>query len=1150
MAEWTPSQLKVIQSDAKEIICSAAAGSGKTAVMVERIIRFLRNGAEPSGFLVVTFTNAAASEMKEKIRKRLLEEKHHPMIRNALDQMDMMQISTIHSFCQQLLKNQFQLAEIDPNFQICEPSLQARFFHEAFMEACDCLAKQNDPFYYLLRQRFESKQAEQIIQTLHPFIMSLSSPFEWLENQINLIPDEPDESHPWFLTLNEMAEDQMRMGEILLARMEEMLSDPCAIASFRDLWNEDLKLFHVKQSEILSHPAERTKSRFERMKPQKGLTVQESDWKDRYQKIRNDYKKQIGRVDELLMTDPEKTISEWKNMRESLIAIRMLLEETEKLFKMKKRARDLMDFQDLEQETVRILSDPTGCEEARSTWRYIFVDECQDISEVQNQIISLLQSEENHLFMVGDVKQSIYRFRLADPSLFLNRIRSVREQASQNRECIYLQSNFRSRPEILEATNMVFRSVMKESVTEISYGPEEELIPGRKVSGFEPVHIEIIRKGDRDTDSLEDTADFLAKEINFLLKEKYEEKNRYYQYRDCVILMPAVHTEGPKLAELLEDRNIPVFFDGSGDYYQLHEIQIIRNLLEWIDYPLQDLPLLSVLQNPPFSFTDEELSLIRLKVPDRDLPFHEAFSLCAEEASDLGEKCRYVLEKLHSWQNMAEIMHVSELIWELYRDTGIYYILGVEPAGDVSQANLRMLAEQAAEAETRGVLTLRDFLSYMRDQQDYGDQQSATLLGEQDNLVRMMTVHKSKGLQFPVVFCAGMDKSPWGTDSGGVRYHAQLGICVNYKDPEHRISRPTLADDLFAWRKKREEMAEKVRLLYVAMTRAQEKLYLLTCQEASPLWSMPEADGRILAARSFTDWWMPVFLQQERKKISTECTQPENPYEIRFFDCNQQKTVEKSEDIHSLSAWLESVISAPFVENLWKKETEKKDPSTLVKRSVTSLIRSARKKVWDEPLEETAEQKRMPDLLARKLKESEIAEMPAFMRETGQITAAWRGTMTHRILSTMDLDQIRQGKTPEEVLREEKNRMLREHMASEKELQLVDDKQIAVFWKSEIGKRILRSPEIHREWNFNLLIRREEQMILQGVIDLAFREGDEWVILDYKTDRGKTAEQLAEEYRPQVLWYCKAVSELTGQKVKEAGLYSLSLDCLIPVLQE
>ena len=1151
MASWTESQRRAIESGENYILCSAAAGSGKTAVMVERAVRFLREGAEPDSFLIVTFTNAAASEMKEKIRSRLYQESDHPMLRNALDRIDLIQISTIHAFCQQLIRNFFQIVEIDPNFQICDTSQRQRLFHESFARACDDLKDENSPRFAMLRRRYELRKAEQMVHSLYGFLMSLPDPFRWFHHAVAQIPDAPDPDHPWFRTLREMALDELRLCELDLSRMYGMFSESFQLDAYREAWKADAELFHVKQKEIQSPEEKPVSSEFVRLKTPRGLTVQESDWKERYQDLRNSYKKRIGRVENLLLADPEKTLADWQNLRETLEAFEELILRTESHFRLRKKSAALADLQDLEQYAVQILQHETARQEAHSIWRYVFVDECQDISAVQDEIIRLLRDPENHLFMVGDVKQSIYRFRLADPGLFLRRMEESRENPGSGGVRILLQSNFRSRPEILETTNQVFRSVMRKSVTEIDYGPEEALIPGRVTEGNDPVSVVRISRNGLDMSDLEAVAEFIGEELRDLLQTPFPGENRNYRYRDCVILMPAVQTDGALLAELLEKRQIPVFCDEAGNYYQLKEIRSVLNLLEWIEDPLQDLPLISVLLSPPFFFSEEELSRIRLRHPEKECAFYEAFSRCAEEESPQGQRCAQVLKKLRAWQSLAETVSVCDLIWELYRDTGLYYIYGADPAGEAIQANLRMLAQQAAQGESRGILTLRQFLACMRDQQQYGDQQGASTLGEQDDLVRIMTVHKSKGLQFPVVFCAGMDKSAVRGDSGGLACHARLGLCVEYKDPEHRISRPTLATELFSWKKRREEMAEKVRLLYVAMTRAQEKLYLLTCQETNPVWSMPEGDGRILSAKCYTDWWMPALCGENRNNLSTGCTQSGNPYEIKVYECNQQKTVENNGDIHSLQSWLYSVVSAPVVDDLWKNPEEPERENILIKKSVTSLVRSARdatENPEEDDEEETAEQKRMPDQLSRKLERMEMPEMPAFLREQGQMTPAWRGTLTHRILSLMDLEAMRRGVSPAEALQKEKERMIREHMASEEELKQIRDDQIISFWQQEIGRRILQSPEVRREWNFNLLIHRDRDLILQGVVDCAFREGEGWVVLDYKTDRGKTAEELSEEYRPQLMWYARAIRELTGRPVNQAALYSLSLDQLIPIM--
>jgi len=1127
------------------LICSAAAGSGKTAVLVERIVRLLREGAEPSSFLVITFTNPAASEMKERIRSKLMDERDHPMIRYALDQMESMQISTIHSFCQQLIRNQFQLIGIDPKFTVCDEAIGKKLFHEAFTDACEKLKDTEE--YHLLKKRFEADKTEQMVTDLNSFLMSLPDPFGWMRRMVDGIPVQPDPDHPWYQTLRKMTEEKLTLVQITLNRMEKMLAHPDAVESVREIWKKDVELFHVKQKEVSSSQIPVGKCDFKTFSTPRDLSDGQKEWKEKYLSLRNRFKEQMNEIVALVNME-ENTPDEWKNMQESLCAFSKLTEKTNELFCQSKMNRALVDFSDMEQYAVKILSDPACRAQAQSLWRYVFVDECQDISAIQNRIIELLQCDDNHLFMVGDVKQSIYRFRLADPLLFLDRIRKADRPDHPESECIYLQTNFRSRNEILETTNIVFRDIMRESVTELDYTKREELNPGRKTEENVPVQIDMISAADEKMKWPELTARHIAAMVRDIIRTPYPGEKRNYEYRDCVILMPKISRHGPEIARILQEEEIPVFFDGDGEYYAQHEIQVMENLLEWIDNPFQDLPLISVLQNVPFSFTEEELSRIRIEAKDPKASFCDAFEeCCRENREELGKRCRQVKEKHTQWQDLSETMRLGQFIWYLYRETGYYYLIGAENTGEIMRANLRMLADQAEQGEQRGILTLHQFLSHIRDQQNYGEAKAATLLGPQDNLVRMMSIHKSKGLQFPVVFCAGMDQGWSGSSKGEtILHHANLGLCTKYRDENHRIARPTLATNLFNWQMEREQLAEHVRLLYVAMTRPQERLYLITTQETNPMWDLPAGDARILAAKNMTDWWLPVLRETEKSGFSTTYPQGWKPYEISVYEYNQQPKVEKDKNFHSFETWLESVLSGNDVDELWKDLPNDSTKETMIKKSVSALIRETRTKLMDDE-EETAEKKRIPEQIARKLAGTQLQELPAFKREEGEISAAWRGTLTHRLLSQMDLDALRAGNPAAEVIQREKLRMIQNHIISESEAEIIDDDRIITFWNSEIGGRILRAKEVHREWNFNLRVSQPREMLLQGVIDCAFLEEDGWVVLDYKTDRVQTGDQLVEEYAPQIGWYARAIRELTGQTVKEAALYSLYLGSLIPV---
>ena len=1139
MPVWTEDQLRVIHSGAKEILCAAAAGSGKTAVLVERIVRLISEGADPEEFLVVTFTNAAAAEMKEKIRNRLLADRKKPEIRNALDKIEYMQVSTIHSFCQKLIRDQFQFLELDPFFQICDTSQRKQLFHEAFRDACEQLQNEQDQDYIFYKKMFTVQKAEETTEEIYRYIMSLAHPYDWLEKAVRSVPVNMDPDHPWFRTVILMVQEKLNQAEMILNRLYKMLQEEYVPDGYRETWKADCELFHVKQRYIESPGEKAEKASFTEL-PRKRLSGEEAEWRDRYKPEREAFRKLIGETDDLLLADPDKIKKEFRTVRDELRGLGKLTAYTGKIFRDKKRQKNLVDFTDLEHEAVCVLTDDKCRESLQKTYRYIFVDECQDVSAVQDEIIRLLHSSDNSLFMVGDVKQSIYRFRLADPTLFLERIREYTASASDNRECIYLRANFRSRPEILQTTNTVFRSVMKENVTELDYTEREELVPGRITSGREPVFVDILSNDCDDGYSvLSATADHIASQIEILRGEE-KESGKKYQYRDCVILMPAVKGDGQRLAELLRLRNVPVFFDGDAEYYQMPEILSVRALLELIENPAMDISLMSVLREVPFCFTEKELSRIRLKLPDKNVPFCAAFTECSREESEFGKRCKAVLEKLHLWQSVSESMNLSDFLWYLYQETGLYYVCASETDGAARQANLRMLCDQAVKAEQRGILTVGDFLSYMQSQQVSGDQRSACLLGEKDDMVRIMTVHKSKGLQFPVVFCAGLNKAPFGKKAGNVSIHQKLGICVPFKDPDHRISRKTVADEIFSWQKMREERAEKIRLLYVAMTRAQERLFLIIPKQAEACWSLPDCDYRIVSATDYTDWIMPPLRDQDEKK-STGFSQAENPWKIRTFDCNQQRIVENSEVIHNLSPWLNSVISSGTVEEMWRKKQEEDSDDSVIKRSVTALIRNAREEIGEENPEETPESKRTPQMLAKRLERYEIQETPEFMQRKGQITGAQRGTLIHRLLSGIDLETLRKTESYQEAVAEEKQRMIREKILTAEEAAIIPESETARFFETDIGQRLLKADTVKREWNFNLYLKENRKMILQGVVDCAFRERDSWVVLDYKTDAVKSGTELAERYRPQLKWYGEALERLTGIPVSGLYLYSIPL---------
>ena len=1125
MPQWTEDQQKVIGSPVRRLICSAAAGSGKTAVMIERIIRMIREGADPFSFLVITFTNAAAAEMKEKIRRRLLADRKDPVL----------EICTIHAFCQHLIRQEFQTAGVDPLFQICTSAQREKLFGDAFRKACNKLRREEDGDYLSFTEKYEPKEALEIVRKVYEFIMSLPDPFGWLAEKTENVPLDYNRNHPWFVTVSRMLEEQLVSARMILRRQSDMFDEYEKVDAYRKVFRADSELISALSAWIGGENVAREKlaGDFIKLPAPRGLNDREIDWKERYRKQREKLREITREMQSLILTDREKMRTEFSEIRRSLRGLRKITEETHAFFEKNKTRFCTLDFSDLEHKALKILNDDAGRESVRGRYRYVFVDECQDISAIQDTLIQAVAGEKNTLFMVGDVKQSIYRFRLANPKLFLQRM----EEKKDGQAVYRLQENFRSRPEILETANIIFRDIMRRGAAELEYRPEDELHPGLKeVPGRIPVRVDLVRTAEGKED-LACVADHVAAEIGDLVREKKAE------LRDIVILMPEVSTDGPKLAELLKARGIPVFFDGNGDYFSLREVDLFRNLLSLLDNPRQDLPLLVVLTGPVFRFSEEELSLIRFSLQGRDEPFWKAFDTAAKTDTSLGDRCRKVQELLDRWRFQAEHMALDDFCWYLIEDSSLYPVAGAAENGRAAQKNLRSFCLQAERARKKGICTLRDFRAHLAEQASSGEMQAASALGDNDQLVRIMTMHKSKGLQFPVVFCLGLNRSPAGIHPSPVMTDAELGVCLNYKVPKWRLSRKTSLDRIFSWKEEHDRKAEKICLLYVAVTRAQERLYLVGTRTDDTLWHASKGEHRVLSAEDYQDWIMPALLDCEKE--STGFTQGSKPWNITVFEEYQQPTVETVPVFHNLRTWLDSLLASPPVDDLWtvsppEKNSRDSDNSILKKYSVSSLLQEARNRIFREE-EQTPEEKRTPDQAERLLRRYRAGSRPAFLEPPPENEGAHRGTVIHRFLSLVDLAEMRGAEGREERIRSILEKLTADGVFSREDAAWIIPEKIGRFFESSLGRRLLESPEVRREWDFNLSVP-ERRMIVQGIIDCAFREGDGWILLDYKTDRIENEDEFTEEYRPQLEWYREAVEKLTGMEVRESWLYALSVD--------
>ncbi|MBQ2929135.1 MAG: helicase-exonuclease AddAB subunit AddA [Clostridia bacterium] len=1155
MPTWTRQQLMAIDASNNTILVSAAAGSGKTAVLVERIVQLIRGGFRLDRMLIVTFTKAAAAEMRQRLNKRLIREAaaDPETFGRALDELESTEISTIHAFCQKVLRNNFQAVGIDPMVRPCDDQMRKALFEAAWLDAFNALLeKRDDPDFLELAYAWDQPRLQEMTAALYDFLMSLPNPFSWLDGAIAGVNPPDLRAHPWVQVLLQHAKLRLQGIPAILQAMRNMFSEPNAVEARRETLYADESaceaLFHVEHCDIDELLTALDGFSLTKAKVIRGLSDAEKEWSERISKQRKKISEMVKEIRENLTLDEEKLGREFGMMQRHLRGLAALTKATHTEFLAKKAEKHLIDFSDMEQFTLQVLSDPALRTQMQGEYDHIFVDECQDVSQVQDAILQAIHNDDNVMFMVGDVKQSIYRFRKADPTLFMERLRTYSDAEDAKCRRIILQKNFRSRYNVLDATNEVFRQAMRPNVTELTYDPIDELICGRDTEDDPPVEMHLLDVSpgeDGETvEALEAEAQVVIERIQALLNEQFDDGTgmRNYTYRDMVILLSAASNTAPKLVELLGRAGIPVFYDGAAAFFELPEVRAIKALLAVIDNPLQDIPLLAALKMPPFALTDSELASIRTAKTGRNVPFYEAFEeICGLEGR-LPEKCRAIRGQLETWRFEAETMRLSDFLWRVMQHSGYYAAVGALPKGELRQANLRMLYQRAQSFEQDGGETLSDFLRLTEEQSAGDDKMSAKMLGENENLLRIMTMHKSKGLEFPVVFLMQMSGGLHKPFRGELLMHTKLGVAMPYVNRELRIKRKTLADEAFKVQRELDEKAERARLLYVAMTRARERLIMVGCCKESQrdVWNLPESDYAVWSARSMTDWVMQG-ISTNINNLSTTFPQAGNPWNVRVWSDLTGVAVDKDVDKRELTGYLREVLSTPAEGNFTAWETRQEGEFTPIKTSVSAI---AKKQSTGDPLpltdaEEDESTKRAEEEIVSPLRMSELPSRPAFLEEK-QITGAERGTLMHRALSLIPLEKMRGAVNLYGAVKQCVHDMADREIFTYQEVMQLYIKGVADFFAGDLGQRMLASPNVRREWAFNLVMD-ERGTLLQGVIDCAFLEDGAWVLVDYKTDRIEDENAFIQRYQLQIDWYARALERITGLPVKERYLYSISL---------
>ena len=1202
MAEvkWTKEQLQAIHEKNSNILVAAAAGSGKTAVLVERIIhKIIDDKLDIDRLLVVTFTNAAAAEMRERvleaIYKKLDETPENEHLQRQITLLNKANICTIDSFCLDIVRNHFyELKNISPNFRIADTTeielLKQEVLEDIFEEKYE---KQDEDFTDLINTYTSYRDdtpLKDLILKIYTYIQSNPYPEEWLSKKIEMYHIQELEKDfsrsPYGKILLKEVEEEIIDDINTLKEVEKNLRKDVALEKFANTIYDD-----IEKLEVLRRNLDNWDKAYEIYAnfvfatwPRQKI---EAEIKDKAKEIRDDVKKKFSNKLNKIFIYPSKDANQdIQDMYQILVKLENIILEFGEEFSKRKRNKNIVDFNDIEHLALEILlrneDEQIQATEVAKTYQEKFIeiaiDEYQDSNMVQEYILTAI-SNGNNIFMVGDVKQSIYKFRQAMPDLFLSKYKTYKlkeEKEIGDNLKIQLFKNFRSRENVLDFTNLIFQDIMSENLGEIEYDKTEYLNLGanyEKIDQSLETEIDIIDLKEEEEEKAEDVieedeneveeeriediqieAKFVANKIKEIVEKKfqvYDKKINGFRditYKDIVVLLRSTKLNAPIFEEEMINLNIPVFSESSQEYLDSVEIQTMMCLLKIIDNPIQDIPLVTVLRSHIGNFTDDELVEIRLT--DKYDNFYQAMQKAKINVDkSLKEKIDNFFAHLETWRKDKEYLALDEFIWKLYTDTKYYTYVGLMPNGDVRQANLKMLFERAKQYETASFKGLYNFINFIEKLHlGSGDLGAAKLIGENDNVVRIMSIHKSKGLEFPVVFLPATGKQFNLMDlNQNILLHQELGIGVKYIDYERQVQYDTLTKEAIRNKILTETLSEEMRILYVALTRAKEKLYITGLKKdydkeianmQNQVNRYPKVNDKInyillKKYKKYLDWIVLVYLY-EKDKIHQLLT-------VNILSKKEiLKTIkkQKEEDQIDVKKLLENIkIEKEIVKQLDTiLEYQYKYITSTMIPTMTSVTK----------IKQMKEEKQKED----KEENSITFHKPNFIRadETDILTNAQKGTLVHLCMQRLDenkeydLEKIKAGITE----------LVQKEIITETEAKNINPYKILEFTKSNIWKQVKEAKKVYKEKPFFINIPAneiydediDEEILVQGIIDLYYlNQQDEIILVDYKTDyveKGKE-DVLIEKYKAQLDLYKKALEESLKRKVSKVYIYSVYL---------
>ncbi|WP_329844646.1 helicase-exonuclease AddAB subunit AddA [Veillonella atypica] len=1264
--KWTPEQESAIMSPkdsnlgAQTLLVAAAAGSGKTAVLVERIITRLKDMENPLSvqeLMVVTFTKAAAAEMSARIGVALAKAMEstddkalQARLERQLNLLPSAHISTLHSFCQWVIRSYFYKLDIPPTARIGNEAEMALLKQEVLENLLKEAYEHNMYGIFDLSDFFSDDKSDAGLQdkvlSLYEFAMSQSNPDRWIRHAVEPYKAAQEQDLRDTLWGRAMWDDQQAEIDRIADRIEQMeplLESPVGPKKWDKVYQEQLAaLTQLKEAQTWSDMVDVcrnldtfTKASFTSLG--KALEKGEVDGAlaDEFKSLGSQNKDSLKGMKNGLFHIDESVLQQ--QFKDQYPLIHNLVELTiafHKSYDEAKKEQGIMDFSDLEHLCLALLVEP-GTEddpqpsevalELQETFKEIMVDEYQDTNGVQETIINLISRVDNR-FYVGDVKQAIYSFRMADSSLFMNKYNTYGLMNDAVERRIDLAKNFRSHENILTTTNFIFYQIMTQEAAELNYGEKESLIPGRIVEdapsdwvgGAVELHLLDTSDTNRsdETDGDSETAgdepennerelDFIIQKIKELHASKKQVQNadgsfRQIQWRDFAVLRRSLAGWGTRAVAAMRQAGIPAVVNERDGYFEAQEIQLLLSLLQIIDNPEQDLPMAAVLHSGLVGLDANELGALRLT---GDGSLWSVMSLYAEQAQD--ERLLQFIAHIERWRTLSRRHGVADLLWDIYETLDYVNYVGAMPNGLVRRANVMALYERAKGFESSGFRGLFRFLRFVESLRDSNqDMAVANVVTEADDVVRLMTIHKSKGLEFPVVFLSGVQKkfntmdfnSPLLVDKNG-------GIGLKGYYPDIRVSYPSMPW-LYCKSIKSDAMkAEEQRILYVALTRARDKLFLTGyinkeikkekgvgahIKHAALTQTQALGADLIKAGNSYLHWLLIAFARHLdggaplRNIIELE---GETNFDLLDRQCqvkveihdgslygdldykadvdettiNTVRVLGKVNDV-ALPEEIVQRFTFTYPNLVAAKTTAKISVSELKRRfaerdaeavSATDVSMQQKPVISCDITEDTTGENAILDTSIPTISETELADSvfgrkPMAIADAEEIvTGAQWGTLMHEAMQWLPVKKYTQ-KSMTDML----DSLQAEGKFSDEERSLLSDRSLYGFFNSNLGQRLIASKRVERELPFSMLfdgnrvypdVENGERLFLQGIIDTVFVEDNQWVLVDYKTDRVKSGDELIRRYKIQMDLYKEALERLTNMPVKASYIYSFRL---------